>query len=286
MQRHITGGILTISGLSSFNLSRSCECGQAFRWHKAEDGYWGVVSGRAVLLTQQGDTLRIAPCREDDVPFWIDYLDLERDYAEIEKNISAHPKLGVCNSESCGIHVFHQEPFETLISFIISANNNVKRIMGIVERISILAGRAFETDRGIQYAFPTPEALAACTEEQLRACGAGYRASYIKNTAAMVRDGFPLESLRRMPLAAAREMLCTLQGVGPKVADCVLLYSLGHDDAFPLDVWMKRVMRTLFFEGKEPTGTDLKDMADSFGPQAGIVQQYLFHYARTMKIEG
>lgn len=191
-----------------------------------------------------------------------------------------------CACDSCGIHVFRQEPFETLISFIISANNNVKRIMGTVEKICVLAGDPIETPFGTQYVFPTPEKLAACSEEQLRECGTGYRAPYIQNTSAMIRDGFPLESLRNMTLEQARKQIVQLPGVGPKVADCILLYSLGHDDAFPMDVWMKRVMRTMFFNGEEPPKAELEQVISELGAEAGIIQQYLFHYARSMKIEG
>lgn len=285
MQLSLENNALMITDIECFDLARSCECGQAFRWHRWENGYLGVVSGRTAFLKQNENILTITPCTEDEVPFWIRYLDLERDYKKIEWELRAHPKLCSCISESYGIHVFRQEPFETLISFIVSANNNVKRIMGTMEKLSILAGEPFETQFGVQYAFPTPEALAACNEEELRACGTGYRAPYIRNTAAAVRDGFALESLRELPLQEARKKITVLPGVGPKVADCILLYSLGHDAAFPMDVWMKRIMRVLFFDGQEPPKKEMNDAIEKLGPQAGIIQQYLFHFARTMQIE-
>jgi len=277
---------LTITDLVYFDLARSCECGQAFRWHRYENGFLGIVSGRAALLTQEKDTLTVFPCQKADIPFWFNYLDLERDYSRIERGIFEHPKMCSCVCGSCGIHVFRQDPFETLISFIISANNNVKRIMGTIEKLCILAGDPIETPFGIQYTFPTPAKLAECSEDKLRECGTGYRAPYIQKTAELIRDGFPLEALRDMPLAQARKEITRLPGVGPKVADCILLYSLGHDDAFPLDVWMKRVMRTMFFNGTEPPKSELEQVISGLGAEAGIIQQYLFHYARSMKIEG
>lgn len=286
MEYRLKMDTLIITGLVCFDLARSCECGQAFRWHRYENGFLGVVSGRAALLTQERDTLTVHPCKEEEISFWLNYLDLDRDYSRIEQGMLAHPKMCSCVCGSCGIHVFRQEPFETLISFIVSANNNVKRIMGTVEKLCILAGEPFETPFGTQYAFPTPVRLAACSEAQLRDCGSGYRAPYIQKTAALVRDGFSLEALRGTPLAEARKAITALPGVGPKVADCILLYSLGHDDAFPMDVWMKRVMRMMFFDGTEPPKTELEQVITELGAEAGIIQQYLFHYARSMKIEG
>ncbi len=156
----------------------------------------------------------------------IDYFDLERDYSEIESMIAKDERLAVCIDGAAGIRVFNQEPFEALISFIISANNNIKRISGIIDRLCTRCGERLEFDGSILYAFPTPERIAALTVDELKAIGAGYRAPYIKASAQRISDGYDLERLRHMSLQDARRELLTFPGVGPKVADCGLLFSL------------------------------------------------------------
>jgi len=164
-----------------------------------------------------------------------------------------------------------------LISFIISANNNIPRIRGIVERLCALAGEPIGPDI---FAFPTAKALARLTEADLRCIGAGYRAPFILGSARRVAEGFDLNALRDIPLAQARKALCSLPGVGPKVADCVSLFSLGHTAAFPLDVWMKRAMKALLFGGQDATPKQWEQAIAELGDDAGILQQYIFHYAR------
>lgn len=132
--------------------------------------------------------------------------------------------------------------------------------------------------------FPTPEAVAALEPEALRSIGAGYRAPYVKESAHMVADGFDLEALRAMPLAEARKALSAFPGVGPKVADCILLFSLGHTDAFPVDVWIGRALKTLFFDGQMPGRQETERLLHELGPMSGIIQQYVFHYARERKL--
>jgi len=173
--------------------------------------------------------------------------------------------------------VMRQPPFETLISFIISANNNVKRITGIVDAICRRFGAPLDEDA---FDFPTAEALAARTEEELKSCGAGYRARFIIEASRMVADGFDLEVVSRMPFLDARSALTALPGVGQKVADCVALYGMGFAESFPADVWMRRVLCGLYgYKGKNDK--DMRAFVDErFGRYAGIAQQYLFHYAR------
>ncbi len=214
----------------------------------------------------------------------IDYFDLERDYSEIESMIAKDERLAVCIDGAAGIRVFNQEPFEALISFIISANNNIKRISGIIDRLCTRCGERLEFDGSILYAFPTPERIAALTVDELKAIGAGYRAPYIKASAQRISDGYDLERLRHMSLQDARRELLTFPGVGPKVADCVLLFSLGHADAFPVDVWIGRAMKELFFDSEPPTRDELNKAIESIGSFSGIVQQYIFYYARGIEL--
>ena len=220
--------------------------------------------------------MTITPGTDADIGFWLNYLDLYRDYQAIEDGVAQDSVLSPCLGYASGIHIFNQDPFETLISFIISANNNIKRITGIVERLCALAGTLVEGEIPY-YTFPTPTAIAALSEKQLTDIGSGYRAPYIKKSAAMIADGYDLEPLRHMDTAAARKELLAFPGVGPKVADCILLFSLGHGDAFPLDVWMKRAMRMMYFGGEEPCKKELEQKIAQLGPNSGILQQYIFH---------
>lgn len=271
---------LTFRGIERLSLARAVTCGQSFRWQAHGAGFCAPVCGRMVYAEQDGDALMLSPCTQEDAPLWIRYFDLERDYAAIEDMLL--PKLGLsaCVGAAAGIRVFQQDPFETLITFILSANNNIRRITGIVERLCEHAGEKTVFDAKEYHLFPTPQALAALSLEDLRALGAGYRAPYVCACAARVAAGYDLEALRGMPLEQAREELLTFPGVGPKVADCVLLFSLGHANAFPVDVWMKRAMKELFFEGGSYRQQELEQAIRALGNESGIVQQYLFYYAR------
>ena len=274
---------IEIRGVSHFDAAASCMCGQAFRWKNTDRGIFGVVGDKPMLLKQNGQSLILEPCDEADIGFWINYFDLGRNYESIERLIADDDILSVCVPYSLGIRVFNQPPFEALISFIISANNNIKRISGIIERLCVLAG---EYREGVYpyYAFPTPEAVSALTEEQLTSIGTGYRAPFIKKSAQIIADGYDLEKLRSIPLDEARRELLKFPGVGPKVADCVLLFSLGHTDAFPIDVWMGRAMKELYFDRQEPTKKEMEEKVKSLGQYSGIIQQYIFHYARNVQI--
>lgn len=271
---------LTMLPSAPFSLARSCACGQAFRFRADGEGFFGVVNGRGVRLTQEGAGVSVYPCAEREIPGLVRYFDMERDYGAIEARIAADERLKACLADAAGIRIFEQDPFETLISFILSANNNVKRIQKLVDALCGAAGELVTDDVFTYRRFPTPRALASLCEEELRALGAGYRAPFIRGSAEMVAKGYDLEALRGVPLAQARKALCAFPGVGEKVADCVLLFSLSHADAFPMDVWMKRAMRELFFCGAEPKKAEIAWEIGKLGPVSGIVQQYVFHYAR------
>jgi N-glycosylase/DNA lyase len=273
-----------ISGLDRFSLERSCRCGQAFRWVKEGQGYFGVVRGLRTYAEQNGDSLTLEPCNEEQLPMWIEYFDLCRDYAKVERIFQDDGRLGACLEASRGIRVFNQEPFETLISFIISANNNVGRISASVDAVCRMCGEPERRDGRLYFTFPAPEALASLSLQRLQECGIGYRAPYIKETALAVANGFDLMALKDMERETARRELIKLKGVGPKVADCVLLFSLGFTEAFPMDVWMNRAVRFLFFEGNSPSREEVQTVIKRIGPLAGIAQQYIFYYARENKL--
>ena len=276
----IKNGTLTVRGIDRIDIERSCACGQSFRWKKDGDGFVAPALGRVVRVCQNDCDISIYPCKKGEEKDWLAYFDLDRDYAAIEKRLSVDEQLSMCIGSASGIRVFAQEPFETLITFIISANNNIGRIAGIVERLCALCREKAELDGKEYYLFPKPESIAALKESELVRIGSGYRAPYIKKSAAIIAGGYQLEKLRDMPLDIARKELLKFPGVGPKVADCVLLFGLGHTDAFPVDVWIGRAMSEIYFDGESPKKKQLEAAIRALGSESGIVQQYIFHYAR------
>ena len=281
---------LIIRELENFDLKKCATCGQAFRWQEIEPGegernaFIGVIRSRPVRASETADGLCLFPCTQGEERMLIDYFDLERDYASIERAIALDERLSVCLPGATGIRVFNQEPFEALISFIISANNNIKRISGIVERLCRLAGERIEFMGRELFAFPTPKAIAELDEGRLKEIGTGYRAPYILESARRIAAGYDMEALRKMSLDEARKELLSFKGVGPKVADCILLFSLGHTDAFPIDVWIDRAMNELFFDSVPPKKAEMREAVISIGRFSGIIQQYIFYYARAVQL--
>lgn len=262
--------MLRLEHTGGLELDSTLDCGQCFRWSRTPAGWAGVVDGRSVLARMEGDTLLLEGPDETERDFWSRYFALDVDYpALLARYQAGNRQLAACVAENPGIRVLRQPFFETLCTFILSQNNNIPRIRGLVERLCALCGSPLENG---QHAFPTPEQLAACTEEQLATLRAGWRAGYLADAAQKVLGPLPgPEALTALPLADAQAALMTIHGVGPKVADCTLLYGLGRWDAFPLDVWMKRAMAQLF-----PRGIPVCCR----GTQ-GIAQQFIFAYART-----
>ncbi len=264
-----------VSGLNGFSLRDTFTCGQCFRWEEQPGGsYRGVALGRVLQVRMEGDFLLLEGVSPKEYQtLWRRYFDLDRDYSLVKSRLS---RLDPALEEACrnapGIRVLRQDPWEALCTFIISQNNNIPRITGIVRRFCQTFGR--ELSPGA-FDFPVPKALADLQEEDLAPLRCGFRAKYLLDAARRVSCGqVDLERISTLPLWQAQEALMQIHGVGPKVADCVLLYGMGRTDAFPMDVWMKRAM-ALLFPGKTP---------DYFGADAGIAQQYLFHYCRTQKL--
>ena len=261
--------MLRLEHTGGLELDSTLDCGQCVRWSRTPAGWAGVVDGRSVLARMEGDTLLLEGPDETERDFWSRYFALDVDYpALLARYQAGNRQLAACVAENPGIRVLRQPFFETLCTFILSQNNNLPRIRGLVERLCALCGSPLENG---QHAFPTPEQLATCTEEQLATLRAGWRAGYLADATQKVLGPLPgPEALTALPLADARAALMTIHGVGPKVADCTLLYGLGRWDAFPLDVWMKRAMAQLF-----PRGIPVCCR----GTQ-GIAQQFIFAYAR------
>lgn len=265
-----------IHGIEDFDLPHTLDCGQAFRWASNENGVWsGVAFNKYLELEklQDGTVVLYNTTKEEFENVWCDYFDLDRNYKEIVDDLSQNEILKHACEYSYGIRILNQEPFETLCSFIISQNNNIKRIKGIITRLC----ENFGEERDGYYTFPTAEKLAGLTLEDLAVLRSGFRAKYLLDAAKKVVNGeVDLYNMKSMPLDAARAELMKIVGVGPKVADCCLLFSHRHVEAFPKDVWIKRAMEVLF-QGELPENA-LK--------YAGIAQQYIFFYARDTKLLG
>ena len=263
-----------IYGAEDFDLPHTLDCGQAFRWVCDEKNVWsGVAFNRFLKLEKltDGTVVLYNTTAEDFENIWKDYFDFSRDYGEIIKILSENSVLKQACEYSHGIRILNQEPFETLCSFIISQNNNIKRIKGIISRLCENFGEKKEG----YYTFPTAEKLASLTLEDLAVLRSGFRAKYLLDAAQKVANGeVELSKLKEMNLEDARNQLMKIKGVGPKVADCCLLFSHRHTDAFPKDVWIKRAMEVLF-------GGELPECAKEY---AGIAQQYIFFYARDTKL--
>ncbi len=263
-----------IENAENFDLSQTFDCGQAFRWYEDEAGCWrGIAGGKSLKVYREGERIILEGTDEKTFQsFWREYLDLDRDYADIIRRVSENETVRTAAEFGCGIRILNQQPWEALCSFIISQNNNIPRIKGIIERLC--EGFGDKTDGG--YTFPTPERLAVLTVEDLSPIRSGFRAKYILDAARKVAGGeIDLNSLRHTDFNTARAELMKIKGVGPKVADCVLLFGLGHIEAFPQDVWIKRAMLELF-DGEIP---------ESSRAFAGIVQQYIFYYMRNRDIK-
>lgn len=262
------GGII-FENIRELELAQTLDCGQCFRWEEVEDGaFFGVAMGRCAKVKLCGDKLYIYGARAEDAGLWWDYFDLGLDYAKVRSELAnISPVLDAAAEYAPGIRILKQDAWEALCSFIISQNNNIPRIKGIIKRLCECFGDKLENG----YDFPSADVMAKLTVEQLAPLRSGFRAKYLMDAAAKVSSGeIDLDKISVMPIEDARQELMKIKGVGPKVAECVLLYGMHRLECFPMDVWMKRAMSVL-----------LPDITvEQLGAYAGIAQQYIFHYSR------
>ena len=256
-----------------FDVGLTLDCGQAFRWSVNENGEWhGVAHSKPLTLRQTGNGVEfIGTTEEEFEKIWIPYFDLDRDYDALCERFRSDSQLEKAVDECYGIRLLRQEPWEALCSFIISQNNNIPRIKGIVDRLCRLLGEHLGGD---DYSFPSPEKVAAAGIEGLAPIRAGFRAKYIIDAAQKVADGeidFDKILLDETSLDEGRDELIKIKGVGEKVAQCTLLYGCGKVDAFPIDVWVKRILAEDYPDG----------LPECINGVRGIAQQYLFHWKRT-----
>lgn len=261
---------IIVSGVTCLDLDLTLDCGQAFRWEKQADGsYSGVAGGYFLNLSksENGDLVFHDTDLKAFEDFWIHYFDLERDYAAICERLKGDRLLSSTIDTYYGIRILNQESWEALCSFVISQQNNIKRIKLIINRLC----RAYGNDLGNgHYTFPDAQVLSKLRVEDFEALGTGYRAKYLERLAKGVADGsIDLNKIKALTLDEARKELLGIYGVGVKVANCALLFGFEFYGAFPVDVWMKRVMEYY------PDG-----LPDCFKGIEGIAQQYLFHWAR------
>ncbi|MDR1438713.1 MAG: hypothetical protein LBJ10_01470 [Clostridiales bacterium] len=263
----------------AINLGETLASGQTFAFIPHGGGYLGIADGKPVWAGESGGGLTVR-CRAGDEGFWRRYFDLDRDYAQLlEPLFGADARLAACARAYPGMKLLRQPVWETVNEFIISANNNIRRIGNIYRGISKALGEEVVWEGVALHSYPRPAALAAAPDDALRALGAGYRAPYLTSTASVIAKGFSLE-LDAMEYAPALKHLMSLRGVGEKVADCVLLFSTRHGCAFPVDVWMERVMMEWY--GASGSRAALKRAAqERYGSLAGVAQQYLFHGIRS-----
>lgn len=268
-----------------FSLSQTLECGQCFRYQKDENECYTVISGqRVVTLGQVDDSIVFYGGSKDDVPFWKEYFDGERNYWEIKQRLCKDdPIMAEAISFAPGIRLIKQEFFETLMSFILSQNNHIPRIRGLIQKLSQEFGTHI---KGELYSFPTAQQLADVTEETYRSLGCGFRGRYMVDAVEKVLSGqFSPEELVKLSTEELRQRLMSICGVGQKVADCILLFSFGRYEVFPMDVWINRVFSHVYCGGEKLSAKELQKLAaERFGEDAGFAQQYLFHYGREMKI--
>ena len=267
-----------LRGISDFDASRVFDCGQSFRFYESDGVIDGVAMGRRIKLVQSGDTLMLLGVSTDEYEsVWERYLGLDEDYETINADVCR--RLGKYNNvindavkAAAGIRILRQDHWEALCSFIISQNNNIPRIKKIISDMSHALGEKFSAFGEDCYAFPTPQAIVDAGIPALNALKMGFRSKYVTDAAQRVLDGrVDLGAVEKMSFEEGEEYLMQIVGVGKKVADCTLLFGYHKTEAFPVDVWIRRVLEKYY-----PDGIDIS----SLGPYAGITQQYLFCYER------
>ena len=278
-----------IDDVDSFELKDIFECGQCFRWNKKEDGsYVGVIKDTVVKVEKQDNKIIFTGSDNKDFSsLIIDYFDLKTNYSDYKNKLK---KVDKYMNESIkfgeGIRILKQDLWETIISFIISANNNIPRIKRIIENISKEYGKRIKFEGENYYTFPTIESLRTASVQDLRKLGLGFRDKRIFNTTQMIDSRkVELKNICNMQdTLQMREELLKLDGVGPKVADCILLFSLHRFDVFPIDVWVRRVMNDLYIHNNDENKVNKKEILkladEKFGKIKGLAQQYLFYWKR------
>lgn len=289
---------IMIKGVKNFNIKQILECGQCFRWEKISDTNYIIVAYRRVIeVVQNGDDVIIYNTNlKDFEDIWREYFDLDRDYSKIKEELSKDELLSKSVDFGYGIRILNQEPFEILISFIVSARNSIPAIMKTIKKISERWGDELHYKGNTYYAFPTPEQVKEATLDEIKETGASFRSKYILDTIARVNEAlenpdneelkiYDLDYIKSLDADECHLALQKFMGVGAKVADCIMLFSMAKHSAFPVDVWIKRAMIHFYLAPDVSLNKIRVFGRDKFGELSGLAQQYLFYYARENNIK-
>ncbi len=281
--------IFILENYKSFEPKHIFDCGQCFRWNLQQDSsYTGVFKGNVINVNRQDNKIIFKGiCEQNIIKTVIDYFDLDTNYDQIKERLSKiddNLKKSIKYGE--GIRILKQDLWETIISFIISANNNIPRIKGIIERLSKTYGQKIVWNQKEYYTFPTPQELSKASVLDLRKLGLGFRDVRVYETTNMILNNvINLDKLKEeKDIAKLRNSLLSMPGVGPKVADCIMLFALRRFEVFPIDVWVRRVINELYIKNEDETKVDKKQIEklakEKYGNLAGLAQQYLFYWKR------
>ena len=281
--------VVILEGVADFDPKHIFECGQCFRWMAEEDGsYTGVAKGKVINVSRENDTVYIKNSSLKDFnDIWKDYFDLNTDYTKIKnilKNMDEH--LEKATEFGWGIRILRQDPWEMIISFIISSNNRIPMIQRAIGNLSRQYGTYIGQYNGVDYYdFPTPEQLNKASIEDIRACSTGFRDKYIKSTTeAVINNNDDVYKYNSLSTEECRKELMKFNGIGPKVCDCIAVFGMQKYDTFPVDVWVKRVMQEFYVDDDMSLPKMRTYAIDKFGDLSGFAQQYLFYYARELGI--
>lgn len=275
---------IIIKNPEDFSLLSTFDCGQCFRFNEENGHFFGVSGGKvAEFYEEKGDVIIENITKEEFLNYWVHFLDLERDYKKIKEELAKDKVIKDAIEYGSGIRILNQDFFECLISFIISQQNNIPKIKKAVEHLCTLFGEEITYKGKSYYTFPTPERLKDITETDLAPLKIGYRDKYIIDAVFNVLSGnITYEKLIDLPYIDAKRELLKIKGVGDKVADCVLLFSLQKSEAFPVDTWIKKAMEGLY--NLKPS--EIHNYTElNFGLYSGFAQQYIFHYVRYKKMK-
>lgn len=289
---------IILKDVKNFELDHIFDCGQCFRWHRQKSGsYIGIAFGRVIEIEKRDNDVVIYNTNEDDFrDIWADYFDLYRDYSEIKDILKKDDILKKSVEFGYGMRLLKQDPFEIVVSFIISANNRIPMIRKVIENISKTWGKTLKYKDNTYYLFPDIETLSKASEEEFEKCGAGFRAKYIKNTINSIytkgtfKDNDYDEHYDLRWISMQKDDIChnelqKFMGIGPKVADCIMLFSMQKYFSFPVDVWVKRAMQ-YFYVAPDVSLKKIREFGiNKFGELSGFAQQYLFYYARENNIK-
>ena len=273
MEYKVYDNKIIINKTEDFDAKSILECGQMFRFFKTETGY-KVITGKYIAEICEADNEVIIKTKSPKV--FVKFFDLETDYSKIKKSLEKYPILKKAISFGKGIRIANGETEEVIFQFIISQNNNIKRIQKIVEKMSLL-GEKIDKDYN---AFPSAKVLANMPLEYFQGLGAGYRDKYLFETAKVLANT-NLEEIKKLSDQELYKWLTSLKGVGPKVASCIMLFGFNRKCSFPVDTWIEKVYRKYFYEGEKTRPQISAFLQEKFGVMSGIVQQYLFYYFRS-----